>query len=203
MNKRITKKQIKNFIEKVADTKEWDHGLGGEPSLCYYSKVDGSYITHVGLEDRFKFYLRFGITEQIQSIPPNGRTACIGYNPKEQKWYGWSHRAVYGFGVGSTCNKGDCHYIPDTKEHFIDSEVTFWHDDEYHDYTVAEEGEKDGVSGVFISWTYSNKTPNEKLRGEQGGVFISFPDNYGKGEWVAKNLADAKQMAIDFAQGVS
>ena len=27
------------------------------------------------------------------------------------KWYGWSHRAVYGFGIGDKVKKGDCAYI--------------------------------------------------------------------------------------------
>ena len=30
-----------------------------------------------------------------------------------------------------------------------------------------------------------------------------FPDTWGKGEWIAETLEDAKQMAIDFANGVS
>lgn len=27
---------------------------------------------------------------------------------KEQKWYGWSHRAIYGFGIGDIVEEGDC-----------------------------------------------------------------------------------------------
>lgn len=30
----------------------------------------------------------------------DSNVACIGFSSKEQKWYGWSHREVYGFGVG-------------------------------------------------------------------------------------------------------
>ena len=30
-----------------------------------------------------------------------------------------------------------------------------------------------------------------------------YPDKWGKGEWVAKTMEDAKQMAIDFSDGVS
>jgi hypothetical protein len=26
--------------------------------------------------------------------------ASIAFSEKEQKWYGWSHRTIYGFGVG-------------------------------------------------------------------------------------------------------
>lgn len=33
-------------------------------------------------------------------------TATIGFSKKEQKWYGWSHRAIYGFGVGAEVEKG-------------------------------------------------------------------------------------------------
>lgn len=32
----------------------------------------------------------------------------IGFNEKEQKWYGWSHRAVCGFGIGDVVKEGDC-----------------------------------------------------------------------------------------------
>lgn len=34
----------------------------------------------------------------IKPIPCNG--ASIGFSEKEQKWYGWSHRAIQGFGIG-------------------------------------------------------------------------------------------------------
>ena len=29
-----------------------------------------------------------------------GHPAIIGFNEKEKKWYGWSHRAICGFGIG-------------------------------------------------------------------------------------------------------
>ena len=32
----------------------------------------------------------------------------IGFCDREQKWYGWSHRALYGFGVGDVVKEGDC-----------------------------------------------------------------------------------------------
>ena len=46
-----------------------------------------------------KMFNKFGIehtekTEQHNSVP------SIGYSPSRDKWYGWSHRAVHGFGVG-------------------------------------------------------------------------------------------------------
>jgi len=32
--------------------------------------------------------------------------AIIGFSEKEQKWYGWSHRAIHGFAVGDEIKKG-------------------------------------------------------------------------------------------------
>ena len=37
-----------------------------------------------------------------------GSVCCIGFSEREQKWYGWSHRARYGFKVGDVVEKGDC-----------------------------------------------------------------------------------------------
>jgi len=37
-----------------------------------------------------------------------GRTCSIGFCEREQKWYGWSHRAIYGFGIGDVVREGDC-----------------------------------------------------------------------------------------------
>ena len=77
----------------------------------------------------------------------------IGFCEKEQKWYGWSHRAMYGFGIGNKVKKGDC---------------------------VASSG-----------WTdeYLKEHPEEDT---------SLPVGF-----VAKNLNDAKTMAIAFAESVS
>jgi len=32
----------------------------------------------------------------------------IGFSASKQKWFGWSHRALYGFGIGSVVKEGDC-----------------------------------------------------------------------------------------------
>ena len=37
-----------------------------------------------------------------------GRVCTIGFCEREQKWYGWSHRAIYGFGIGDEVKEGDC-----------------------------------------------------------------------------------------------
>ena len=144
-----------------------------------------------------------------RGIKPELRTAesnvcSIGFCDREQKWYGWSHRALYGFGVGSHVKPGDCAYTPTDKEDFRLDCIRFW-DEEHHVGTsaVADEHGENGEMGVLISWRYDKSIPNEKLRDKINGVFQPYPDQYGRGEWTAETLADAKQMAIDFASGVA
>ncbi len=196
--KRISKKMLNTFISKVADIKP--SNMPGDNENCYYSKIDGSYFTRVGMEDElFKLLLKKGITEKLQnSANVSNHTVNIGFNPKEQKWYGWSHRAIFGFGVGSTCKKGDAHYIPKDEDDYLNDCILFWNNKD-HEITTATF--KDG--GVQVSWLYNDTVKNKKLHSIISEVFCEFPDSYGKGEWTAKNLDDAKQMAIDFANGVS
>ena len=93
---------------------------------------DGHYI---GDQKRAEFLCdKRGIQPQLASA--TNQVCSIGWCEREQKWYGWSHRAMYGFGIGSRIKKGDCGY------------------DE-------------------------------------------------RGAWKAETLADAKQMAVDFAEAVA
>jgi len=45
---------------------------------------------------------------QPELINDRKKTANIGFCEKEQRWYGWSHRAMASFGVGDTVKAGDC-----------------------------------------------------------------------------------------------
>jgi len=156
---------------------------------------------YIGTIEHALFLLKKGI--RLNSLEsPEGTTACIGYCPKEQKWYGWSHRAIYGFGVGSKVKKGDCAYMPADKRDFLDDCIRFWSEDSHND-VIGHECENDGIMGVKVEWIYSNDIPNETARGKVGGAFSSYPEQFGKGAWEAETIRDAKHMAIDFAKGVS
>lgn len=53
---------------------------------------------------------------------PEDNICSIGYSPKQEKWFGWSHRAICGFGIGYVAREGDCTttsgYVSDyIKEH--------------------------------------------------------------------------------------
>jgi len=43
----------------------------------------------------------------------------------------------------------------------------------------------------------------ESLRNKISLVYQEFPKQWGRGEWTAKTMDDAKQMAVDFCEGVS
>jgi len=195
--RRITQKMLMSFIDEVAEKKPSD--IPNDKEMCYYSKIDGSYFTREGMEkDGFKFLLRLGITEQLQNSQNiSGHTVNIGYNPQQEKWYGWSHRALYGFGIGSKVKKGDAGYGSKNEDDFLDSCLLFWKDKDHRE--IKGEFVDDGVR---VSWVFGENTPNEKIRGNIGEAFLDFPSKWGKGEWEAKTLDDAKQMAIDFAEGV-
>lgn len=150
--------------------------------------------------DRAKDLLKYGdeLVPQLQQA----KVCCIGWSPENQKWYGWSHRAIYGFGIGSECKPGHCHYMPKDEDDFIRESIRFWSEDYHEDVHFDSYGEQDGLKGVWIKWTCSSNIPNEKMRGQTDGVFSVFPDEWGKGSWTAQTLEDAEQMARDFAEGV-
>jgi len=137
-------------------------------------------------------------------------TCCVGFNEKEQKWYGWSHRAICGFGIGSIVKKGDCAYNPVDPQDMLDDMINFWVEKEnefcYKAQIVKKEigipdpsGERAGL-GCYLECSTMRKNDNSIFIGK---YWQPFPDVWGRGEWEAKTLEDAKQMAINFAEGVS
>ena len=124
--------------------------------------------------------------------------ASIGFAKKNQSWYGWSHRAINGFKVGSRVKMGDIAFHASNKEEFAEQQKRFWLDSKYHfDKKVEMKS-----NGVEVSATYNDTVPNKDLRGTRYVHFEKYPKKWGKGEWTAKTLDDAKQMAIDFSKGL-
>jgi hypothetical protein len=189
--KHVTKK-LQKFIDSIAVVKK-----SNVPTIdadFYYSKVDGSYLTHVGLEDDLKFLLRKGITDQVIS--------GLGFNPTEQKWYGWSHRAIYGYGIGSECTMRSIGYRPENKEAFIKHLKSL--DERLNPnhkctYDIREEGVF--VKSEFLG--YPEDKSQDKFIGDMNIELHRYPKKWGRGEWTAKTLEESKLMAESFAEGVS
>ncbi len=188
-----------------------------DPSITMrscYSKIDGGYI---GTEVVAKMLEKRGIAPQRSE--PSRNFCSIGFSERDQKWYGWSHRALYGFGVGSTVEPGDCAYTADNPEEMIDDYANFFADisQEAADQHRAECQILEDRSGIRILHTPIEIPMAESI--EHLAEIIEgdaptppterlFEDavstrKCGRGTWTAATLGDAKQMAMDFAEGVS
>ena len=61
-----------------------------------------------------KFFNKHGIVPE--KISPSSKVNQIGFSEKEQAWYGWSHRAIYGFKIGTKSGPGKVGYETLKKE---------------------------------------------------------------------------------------
>ena len=74
----------------------------GVQTISVYNK-DNKYVGDLEL---FKTLVKkYGITK-IQTYNDNN-VCSIGFNEKENRWYGWSHRAIHSFGVGDEVKEHD------------------------------------------------------------------------------------------------
>lgn len=77
---------------------------GNDPvELGAVYNAKGIYVGDPGTAD---FLASKGIQPEPRTEHSN--VCSIGFSPKEQKWFGWSHRAICGFGIGSKVSDGDC-----------------------------------------------------------------------------------------------
>ena len=65
---------------------------------------DGHYIGTSRIAHRL--VVKRGIKPELAH--PSNKVCSIGFCEREQKWYGWSHRAMYGYGVGDVLPEGSC-----------------------------------------------------------------------------------------------
>jgi hypothetical protein len=152
---------------------------------------EGKYIGDV----KHAEYLtkELGLT-QLQPARPGDEVCSIGFNPKTQEWTGWSHRALYAFGVGSQVKPGDCAFKPRTIEQWLKDQMQ-WHEVFTNKNVVG------------FSWDAKTKTFSVDKEYENGNCLTSKDvleeAQLGEGEWEARTIDDAKKMAIDFAESVS
>lgn len=166
-----------------------------EMQSCY--TLAGDYIGDIDWARRICG--EFGVAPE--KATPSHNTCSIGFSTKDQKWYGWSHRAMRGFGIGSEVKRGDIAYVARDMHDFMDQSANFWRDDDHLDLATRETVDADGRQCVEVSWTVGN-VPNVAIRGERHSSLMYPPSPWGRGEWTAATLDDAKQMAKDFAESV-
>jgi len=78
----------------------------------YYDKqTDKLYDNESAMESASKKKSSLELFKEkhgIVSVPMDH--ASIGFSEKEQKWYGWSHRAIHGHSIGEKIKKGHVVY---------------------------------------------------------------------------------------------
>lgn len=98
--KKVTAKLTSGYIKHW--TKE---EMEQYPDYIYYiSMVDNGYL---GDETFYELLVKKRGLILIQKARPTDNTCSIGYSPEENKWYGWSHRAIHGFTIGDVVKEGD------------------------------------------------------------------------------------------------
>jgi len=58
--------------------------------------------------DRMAYFLCVKRGIKPEKASPTHSVCSIGFCEGEQKWYGWSHRAICGFKIGDVVEEGDC-----------------------------------------------------------------------------------------------
>lgn len=121
IDKKILKEE--EFPNYILRKEKWKSDLDNSwfDMEAAYSKVDDSFI---GSNKEADFLCdKMGIIPEKAAKDHN--VASIGFCPKEQKWYGWSHRAIHGFGIGdegeewlpdATIKKGKAETLDDAKQ---------------------------------------------------------------------------------------
>ena len=71
--------------------------------MAHAETKDGHYI---GSPEDAEYLVSRGISPELAN--PSNNVCSIGFSEKEQKWFGWSHRAICGFGIGYVVKEGDC-----------------------------------------------------------------------------------------------
>lgn len=83
---------------------EWRFGKNREDVTTVksaYTIPNGDYIGDSKLA--LRLIVKRGIMPEKANSDDN--VCSIGFCKKNQKWFGWSHRAIYGFGIGHKVKK--------------------------------------------------------------------------------------------------
>lgn len=217
----ISEKTVKTKEGYILKKSIYRFGNDKDTEVISAYNVDGVYI---GSEDFAERLYERGIKPEPINANGNiyGNICSIGFCEAEQKFYGWSHRAIYGFGIGSTVKFGDCAYKADTAENFKKDTDNFWDDTgkpdsrniSYSSHFVTPEEALSLEELIRYKKDYGMDAPVCVVKHEYSSIqdgtgkvlnfsIFSYLPAFGKGEWTAQTLEDAKQMAIDFANGVS
>jgi len=92
-------------VLKKFECRKEDNSVGGDKPITMYSFYNdsGKYIGDI--KDFNILVIERGIEPEAFD---NHKVCSIGKSTKDGKWYGWSHRAMYGFKIGDVVEEGSC-----------------------------------------------------------------------------------------------
>lgn len=99
-NNGIEKEVLREYVLRIENS--W---VGSKKEGVVMDSVYTRAGEYVGQLSDVDFYFKKGILPEAYD---NNRVCSIGKSHIDGKWYGWSHRAMYGFEVGMTVKEGDC-----------------------------------------------------------------------------------------------
>lgn len=204
---------IVEFLDKIAVIELWDPedpskplGMTQKMKKAWASKTDGSFLCYKDHEYTIDFLFQNDISQDIQAIKEGGLER-IGFSPSKQKWFGFTADKPFpwckGFGIGDSVTRDDIGYRPRNEKEWKQLILDQWNNEEFAWSQLRGGADENNREGVVVTSGYGDHPPSELLTGAIIEKFFPFPDSYGRGEWTAETLDDAKQMAIDFAEDIS
>ena len=162
----------------------------------WVSSLDGSRICPTDDCAIFNGLLSEGATE-ISSHKVGGEVASIAFIPSRKVWVAWTaFFASHEFGVGSKVGwkkEGYCPfgYVPSNEEDAAKLILSDFGHHLYQDYVSHLIGvDENGARGVWVEWEPKDASLKNLGRGQ---TFCPF-GKFGRGEWTAETLDDARQM---------
>ena len=105
-----------NEVKGILRTRHYKVGYIGQETLIYGNQygcedftvksahtLSGNYIGEP--KWAWQLFHKWGV--KPEKAAPFHNVCSIGFSERDQKWYGWSHRAIFGFGIGDVAKEGD------------------------------------------------------------------------------------------------
>ena len=155
------------------------------------------------LSDELTKYI---LNKNINPEPIDRQNICsIGFCAEDNKWYGWSHRAIYGFTIGSEVKEDSINYNKKYDSLEDKCNVLNKNKGKYYKFLIVNDHiEYDFLYTETVGLTSDNVfiTKTGWIRSVDKVTNKPYMIYNGKGAWKANTIEDAKQMAIDFARAV-
>ena len=100
----IKNEGIQTKVLRIYEIRIEENSIGSDSPVVMHSvySEDGGYVG--SLED-VNVYFKLGILPEKSH--QDHKVCSIGKSLTDGKWYGWSHRAIYGFSIGDVVKEGD------------------------------------------------------------------------------------------------